>query len=100
MPATSTDRLAGAGDGWKKRDPLARVRRHLEGRGLWTEAKQREHEAETLTEIDGAIEASEKLGPPALSTMFDDVYAAPSPQLEEQRAELLASPRAQGLAKP
>jgi 2-oxoisovalerate dehydrogenase E1 component alpha subunit len=87
-------------EAWKRRDPIARVRRHLEARGAWSEAKQREHESASLAEIDAAIEAAEKLAPPALPTMFDDVFAAPTSSLEEQRAELLASPRATGLAKP
>jgi len=98
MPATREKEPVDSA--WKKKDPLARVRRHLESRGLWSDAMQREHEDATLTEIDAAIEAAEKLGPPALPTMFDDVFGALTPQLEEQRAELLASPRAQGLAKP
>jgi pyruvate dehydrogenase E1 component alpha subunit len=83
---------------WKKRDPLARVRRHLEQGGLWSDEKQRDQEGEARAEIDAAIDAAEKLGPPSLSTMFDDVFGALTPQLEEQRAELLAAPRAQGLA--
>jgi hypothetical protein len=32
--------------------------------------------------------------------MFDDVFATPTGSLDEQRAELLGSPRATGLAKP
>jgi 2-oxoisovalerate dehydrogenase E1 component alpha subunit len=87
-------------DPWKKRDPLLRVRRHLELRGAWSEATQREYESATLGEIDAAIELSERLAPPALGTMFDDVFATPTPSLDEQREELLASPRATGLAKP
>ncbi len=82
----------------KRRDPLARVRRYPEAGGLWSDAKQRDHEGETLAEIDAAIDAAEKLGPPALPTMFDDVFGALTPQLDEQRAQLLAAPRAQGLA--
>jgi 2-oxoisovalerate dehydrogenase E1 component alpha subunit len=89
----------GAGE-WRRRDPVARVRRWLEGRGLWSDVKQREHEEWVLGEIDAAIEEAEKSGPPALSSMFDDVYGAPPRELEEQRAALLAAPRATGLAKP
>jgi pyruvate dehydrogenase E1 component alpha subunit len=84
---------------WRRKDPVARVRRHLEARGLWTDAKQHALEGETLAEIDGAIEVAEKLGPPSLNSMFDDVFSAPTPALVEERAELLAAPRAQGLAK-
>jgi 2-oxoisovalerate dehydrogenase E1 component alpha subunit len=87
-------------DPWKKRDPLVRVRRHLEARGVWSEAKQREHEAATLAEIDAAIELAERVAPPALGTLFDDVFQTPTHSLDEQREELLASPRATGLAKP
>jgi 2-oxoisovalerate dehydrogenase E1 component alpha subunit len=101
-----TSRMPAARDGgrdaegaWRRKDPLARVRRHLDARGLWSDAKQHALEGETLAEIDGAIEAAEKLGPPALTTMFDDVFSAPTPPLAEQREELLAAPRAQGLAK-
>lgn len=99
MPAAREGAKEGEGS-WRRKDPLARVRRHLEARGLWSETKQREHEGEVLAEIEAAVEAAEKLGPPPLPTMFDDVYAAPTPQLEEQRAALLSAPRAQGLAKP
>lgn len=88
------------GEAWKRRDPVARVRRHLESRALWSETRQREYEASVAAEIDTAIDAAEKMGPPPLSTMFDDVYGAPPPQEREARAELLAAPRAQGLAKP
>jgi pyruvate dehydrogenase E1 component alpha subunit len=85
---------------WRKKDPLARVRIHLESRGLWSDAKQRDQEADALAEIDNAVEAAEALGPPALATMFDDVFATPTSWLDEQRAELLGAPRARGLAKP
>ena len=33
------------------------------------------------------------MAPPALETLFDDVYEQPTPLLREQLAELAASPR-------
>jgi pyruvate dehydrogenase E1 component alpha subunit len=101
MPVTREREAAKEVDGsWRRKDPLARVRRHLESRGLWSEAEQRDQERAAVVEIDAAIQAAEKLAPPSLPTMFDDVFGALTPQLAEQRAELLAAPRAQGLAKP
>jgi pyruvate dehydrogenase E1 component alpha subunit len=91
--------FAAAVASWKKKDPLARVRRYLEGKELWSEASEHEHEAQVLAEIDAAIASAEVMGPPPLATMFDDVYAEPTPQLAEQRADLLAGPRARGFAK-
>ncbi len=93
-----TSRLAsgehGVGDAsWKRRDPLARVRRYLEGNGLWNDTLQRALEASLEAELGAAIDAAEKVAPPALETLFDDVYAVRPRHLDEQRAELLAAPR-------
>jgi len=79
----------------KRRDPIARLRRHLDARGLWSDAKQRELEAQLEAEIAAALGAAETLGPPAPATLFDDVYASPPRHLEEQRSELArVAPRA------
>ena len=78
---------------WQAKDPLERWRRYLEGRGLWTQAMHDQYAKEITDELMAALAASEKLGPPALETMFDDVYGELTPQLEEQKAHLLASPR-------
>ena len=89
----------GTGSWWKRKDPITRVRRYLESRGLWSDAMQRDLEGDVLADIDSAIDTAERLAPPALTTMFDDVYGTLTPQLEEQRSELVAAPRAHGLAK-
>jgi 2-oxoisovalerate dehydrogenase E1 component alpha subunit len=102
MPPAGPDRAAPASviaEAWKKKDPLGRVRRHLELRGLWSEANQKDHEASAHADIDAALAAAEALPPPAVGTLFDDVYATLPRALDEERALLLASPRAQGLAK-
>jgi 2-oxoisovalerate dehydrogenase E1 component alpha subunit len=96
-----TTRMASPKDPeWRRRDPVARVRRHLEARGAWSDAQQRDCEDAALAEIEIAVDAAERRGPPGLATMFDDVFGAPPAQLAEQREELLASPRARGPAKP
>ena len=78
-------------EGWKKKDPIARVRRHLEGRRLWTDDLERELGLQIASKLDLAIATAEKLGPPATSTMFDDVYGSRMRNLDEQRDELSAS---------
>ncbi len=83
-------------DAWKRRDPLLRLHRHLAGRGLWNEAQQAELEARVEAEIHAAVAAAEKVGPPALETMFDDVFGELPAHLAEQRARLLAGSRAKG----
>jgi pyruvate dehydrogenase E1 component alpha subunit len=42
------------------------------------------------------VATAEKIPAPALETMFEDVFADPPWHLQEQRAALLAGPRAKG----
>lgn len=89
-------RQEGAVEEWRRRDPIARLRRHLEARGLWTDARQAEIEKSIEAEIREAVEIAEKTAPPALETMFDDVYAELPWNLVEQREQLMKGPRYKG----
>src|SRR5882724_12533945 len=60
---------------WRRRDPIARLRRLLAARGLWTDADQAKVEAAMLEEIRTAISNAENVAAPGLETMFQDVYA-------------------------
>jgi 2-oxoisovalerate dehydrogenase E1 component alpha subunit len=75
-------------EAWSKKDPIERFRAYLVRRKLLPDALDEEIRAGCTGEIDRAIEQAEKLGPPGISTLFDDVFAAPTPQLAEQSAEL------------
>jgi pyruvate dehydrogenase E1 component alpha subunit len=79
---------------WEANDPIEKWRRHLVKRGLWTQAIHDSYTQEITDEIMAALKHAETLGPPALETMFDDVFGELTPQLEEQKAECLAGPRA------
>lgn len=74
-------------DEWKLKDPIDRFEKYLAGRGILDAAG-----IEVLTkgcwdQIDAAAKAAALVGPPALETIFSDVYA-----------ELPAHLRAQGAA--
>jgi pyruvate dehydrogenase E1 component alpha subunit len=76
-------------EAWKARDPLDRARARLLGAELWDTRREEALRAELLTQVNAAIEAAEKLPPPALETLFADVYSDPPWNLAEQREELL-----------
>jgi pyruvate dehydrogenase E1 component alpha subunit len=78
---------------WATLDPIARMRAHLEVSGLWNEERETQLLARVDAELKAAIERSEKKPPPEKSTLFDDVYASPTPRLLEQREACLAHPR-------
>lgn len=76
---------------WWKRDPLPRMRRYLESRGLWGESQQQALQERMRQQIDlGVAEAEgrEGLRPDLL---FDHVYGTPDPEIEAQRRAFLAA---------
>jgi pyruvate dehydrogenase E1 component alpha subunit len=79
---------------WEAKDPLERWRRYLETRKLWTQELHDQYSKEITDELMAAVKHAGELGNPAVETMFDDVFGALTPQLEEQKAELMSLPRA------
>lgn len=76
---------------WQQRDPIERLRRYLEVKGLWT----KEGDAALRTELDGLVTETirrvEKAPPPPLESLFTDVYAEMPPHLKEQLEAFMAS---------
>jgi 2-oxoisovalerate dehydrogenase E1 component subunit alpha len=73
---------------WAHRDPIARCRRYLQGRGLWDDtieacARRRAEEARRALR-DAVVGAAD----PSVSEVFDHVYATPTDALRAQRDEL------------
>ncbi len=81
-------------DPWADRDPLARIKRYLDKQGWFTEAEEQKLRTEIDARLRDVVEAAEKAPAPSLESMFDDVYASLPWHLREQRAEVLAGPRA------
>jgi pyruvate dehydrogenase E1 component subunit alpha len=79
---------------WEAHDPIERWRRYLVVRGLWNEQLHDQYSKEITDEILEALKHAEQVRPPAIETMFDDVFAELPPHLVEQRAELASLPRA------
>ncbi len=75
-------------EAWRRRDPLLRMRRFLERRGLWDEARDEAVRAEIDAEFERAAKEAEAAGKVPVEWMFDDVFAELPPHLAEQRREL------------
>ncbi len=73
---------------WKGLDPLNRTRRYLTARGLWSD----EHEEAQRNELDQLIRSTwtevESIPHPPLRSIFTDVFAEMTPQLQEQAESL------------
>jgi 2-oxoisovalerate dehydrogenase E1 component alpha subunit len=80
---------------WEAHDPIERWRRYLASRGLWSESLHEQYTKEITAEIMDALAHVEKVGPPPVESMFDDVFADLPAHLQEQKEMLLSLPRAQ-----
>jgi 2-oxoisovalerate dehydrogenase E1 component subunit alpha len=81
------------GDRWPLGDPVLRLKAHLIKRGIWSESRHKQSEAEILDEVRAAQQEAEAIGTlnsgnaPSPRDMFEDVYAEMPPHLIRQRQE-------------
>jgi pyruvate dehydrogenase E1 component alpha subunit/2-oxoisovalerate dehydrogenase E1 component alpha subunit len=69
---------------WEQRDPVQRFRLYLRAKGLLADGDEERWTQEFEEEIAVAVREAEALPPPALETMFTDVYARMPRHIEEQ----------------
>lgn len=75
---------------WARRDPLVRMRRYLEARLSWDDARQAALEEDVAAEIDAAVKEMEATPAYPVDGAFDHVYGTRHEDIEAQRAEVLA----------
>lgn len=74
---------------WKRRDnPLTRMRKWMEGRGIWDEGKEKNARSSIRKDVLAAFSRAEKEKRPALRHMFEGVYEELSEEAESQIEEL------------
>jgi 2-oxoisovalerate dehydrogenase E1 component alpha subunit len=75
-------------------DPIARLRRHLTGKGWWSDEEHDKVQAELEAEVLAAQKEAEQHGTlidgrvPSAATMFEDVYKEMPEHLRQQRQQL------------
>lgn len=77
-------------DEWRARDPLHRYRKFLIASGLLDEAEEGRGRAALEDEIRTALEGAEKMPPPPVASMFDDVFERMPALLRDQSSSLLS----------
>jgi 2-oxoisovalerate dehydrogenase E1 component alpha subunit len=80
-------------DAWPLGDPVIRLKNHLITRGLWSEERHKQAEAEVLDTVISAQKEAEKHGTlhaggkPSTRDMFEGVYETMPPHLRRQRQQ-------------
>jgi len=82
-------RTAEEEESWKTNDPILRCRKFLQSQGWWSAEWEDSIQRDCSEDIEQAIVEAEKNPPPAVSTIFEDVYAEMTPKLEVQQQQLL-----------
>lgn len=81
-------------DAWPLGDPVIRLKNHLIVRGVWSEERHKQAEAEILDTVIAAQKEAEQHGTlhaggqPSVRDMFEGVYAQTPPHLRRQRHEV------------
>jgi 2-oxoisovalerate dehydrogenase E1 component alpha subunit len=74
---------------WKRRDnPITRLRKYLEKKGIWDDEKENEARTRIRREVLKAFAEAEKEKKPPLRAMFEDVYEEITPETRRQMDEL------------
>jgi 2-oxoisovalerate dehydrogenase E1 component alpha subunit len=74
---------------WKRRDnPIIRLRKWMETKGCWDENMEREARETIRRDVLRAFNEAEKDRKPPIRSMFEDIYADLTPDLEAQMTQL------------
>jgi len=73
---------------WKKKDPILRLRLHLQKQNIWSDADEQRLQEEAKAEIAQVVQQYEALPPRDVEDIFKYVYAEMPWNLKEQLAEL------------
>jgi pyruvate dehydrogenase E1 component alpha subunit len=79
---------------WEHKDPIKRLRGYLQACGVWTAQLETEIAERHNQSITDALAGADGTPPPAVETIFDDVYETPPWNHAEQRSYLLTQGRA------
>jgi 2-oxoisovalerate dehydrogenase E1 component alpha subunit len=76
-------------DSWRRRDnPITRLRKWIESKGLWSAEQEREEQERVKAEVLAAFNRAEREKRPPLRAMFEDVYERVTEEQEEQISKL------------
>lgn len=75
---------------WKAKDPILRLRKYLEKKGLWDDAKEKEMNDRHSKEIDEGVAAAETFKPDP-KAMFENIYSFMPQVLKDEEDEALAA---------
>ncbi len=81
---------------WKPLDPLLRVQKYLQGKGLWSKELEGEIQKEAESVVNQAIEEAESIQETSTEEIFQYTFEKLTPSLREQMDDLMSFLREKG----
>ncbi|HEX2229585.1 MAG TPA: thiamine pyrophosphate-dependent enzyme, partial [Candidatus Binatia bacterium] len=78
-------------EGWRKKDPVERLRRYMETAGLWSKSYEETVRSEAKEEVEGAVHEVENFPPPDPLDIFRFTYHELPMDLKEQMEGFLSA---------
>jgi len=75
-------------EAWRGRDPVIRLRKYLEKKGLWDDAKQQQAEEKAKAIVAEVVKTAESIEKPTTDDIFDYTFATLDRELEIQKRTL------------
>jgi pyruvate dehydrogenase E1 component alpha subunit len=75
---------------WRKKDPIDRLRKYLDKKGLWDDEKEEAYKAEREEYVKSEFKKVENSGLVPLEEVFDYIYKERTPLIEEEYQEIKA----------
>jgi len=69
---------------WKKKDPVERLRKFMEQKGLWTKDYETKIQEQSAAKVEEAVKQLEEFPEQKVNDLFNYVFAEMTPQLKEQ----------------
>jgi pyruvate dehydrogenase E1 component alpha subunit len=74
---------------WRPLDPLTRLQKYLQGKGLWNEEQEEEIKNEAAAEVDRIVDEAENFPEPVPEDIFQYTFETMTPNLREQMDDYL-----------
>ena len=73
---------------WRKKDPLARLKKYMQSKKIWTDPYEKEITAKIITQVEEAVKKYESIPPANPEDIFKYMYQDVPAELREQMKEL------------
>jgi pyruvate dehydrogenase E1 component alpha subunit/2-oxoisovalerate dehydrogenase E1 component alpha subunit len=75
---------------WRRRDPIERARRWMDASAGWDDRQDAALRESLLAAVNAALKTAEEASDPDPASLFEDVFAETTWNLQEERTEMLA----------